>query len=98
MLLEQAAEGADRIIGILLLLLRRRLRLRAAAEATQFRLQHGGSDTAHIGDELGILSRSFDLKGDGRSGVSRGVLAATKNPADRATDSAARSAGPTGAG
>jgi hypothetical protein len=63
-LFEEAANGVDRIIRILLLL-RRGLGLRTSApETAQLRLQHARGDSPHVGDKFGIFRRSFDLERD----------------------------------
>src|SRR6266436_4384084 len=71
-LFEEAADGIDWIARVLLLLLRRSLGLRSAAETAQLRLQHASGDATHVGNKLGIGRGSLDLERE------RGATAATR--------------------
>src|SRR6266478_7110650 len=71
-LFEEAAEGIEWIARVLLLLLRRSLGLRSAAETAQLRLQHASGDATHVGNKLGIGRGSLDLERE------RGATAATR--------------------
>src|SRR6266446_10644048 len=84
-LFEEAAEGIEWIARVLLLLLRRSLGLRSAAETAQLRLQHASGDATHVGNKLGIGRGSLDLERERGATAATRILAITQEASGRAT-------------
>src|SRR5258708_7922585 len=83
-LFEQAAEGIDRVVGILLLLLRRSLGLRTPAETAQLRLQHARGDATHVGNKLRIGGGSFYLERERGATAAARIFAVAQESSGRA--------------
>src|SRR6266436_285796 len=84
-LFEEAAEGIEWIARVLLLLLRRSLGLRSAAETAQLRLQHASGDATHVGNKLGIGRGSLDLERERGATAATRILAVAQEASGRAT-------------